>query len=304
MKRCVLLMGMLFILVLAGCGELPVSSESVATVSSNTEIFLEPDLGLVGKVNVSKKVSLSFPLQGLLDELLVKEGDRVLKGQELARLDTSDLDREILDAQAAVAVARANYELALAKPHPALIREAELQITAVASERVVGAAQETAQALEVEVVVQQLDYLHSLPLPEEVGVAKALYQEAVLKLERRQALLENASLVSPADGIVMKLVTQEGEYVGAGDGVVVLGDFSYLVVDAYANDIDLVGVSVGDRALVRFIAQPELELGATIISIMPNDFDSARGSFLVKLALDAPVNRQYWGMSVEVFFEQ
>ena len=90
-----------------------------------------------GNVAVNQKANLSFKLPGDVTAVAVALSDRVTAGQELARLDTTDLERAVRQAEIALEQARVNLAT-LQKPAGAEdIRLAELAI------------QNAAQSLEV-----------------------------------------------------------------------------------------------------------------------------------------------------------
>jgi len=63
-----------------------------------------------GELQAQQKVNVSPRKQGLLDELLVDEGDVVEEGQVLAVMDRSDLDDRLQERQALLNQAEANYQ--------------------------------------------------------------------------------------------------------------------------------------------------------------------------------------------------
>ena len=84
---------------------------------------------LVIKRNVA--VELASPeavrpdFEGFVTQIFVKEGDKVPPGAPLARLTNRDLDQDLVQATAQLAVARAAVERALAEDKPAEQREAQ-----------------------------------------------------------------------------------------------------------------------------------------------------------------------------------
>jgi HlyD family secretion protein len=64
----------------------------------------------VGSVSPRTKASLSFGTAGQVRDVLVETGERVRRGQEMIRLDTSDLEVQINSAEAALAAAQAQLE--------------------------------------------------------------------------------------------------------------------------------------------------------------------------------------------------
>ena len=62
-----------------------------------------------GIVIAQNKADLSFRVAGKLKEILIKEGDKVKKGQTLARLDQTDFKIELEDKQANYIKSKANF---------------------------------------------------------------------------------------------------------------------------------------------------------------------------------------------------
>ena len=65
-----------------------------------------------GVVDAIQRADLSFRVQGKINEIMVKEGDMVKKGQLLARLDPTDYQIVLNDRKASYKTAEANYERA------------------------------------------------------------------------------------------------------------------------------------------------------------------------------------------------
>lgn len=68
---------------------------------------LEVRLALVGRLQAGRQVILSAPFDGVLASLLVQEGQQVTAGQPLMRLDTTQIDIQVRQAEAERLKARA-----------------------------------------------------------------------------------------------------------------------------------------------------------------------------------------------------
>ena len=66
-----------------------------------------------GQVTPVKKIDLQFEIQGKIKDVKVEKGEKVKTGYILAKLDTTELEIQILEAEAARNVAKANLEKAL-----------------------------------------------------------------------------------------------------------------------------------------------------------------------------------------------
>ncbi|MCK4388446.1 MAG: biotin/lipoyl-binding protein, partial [Dehalococcoidia bacterium] len=99
----ILLLGLILIGATAcGGGDEETTAE---TVKSDINVTVTGD----GNIEASSHERLTFGSGGKVDEISVKEGDRVSKGDVLARLDTSTL--ELAEAQAQVALTQAQLTL-------------------------------------------------------------------------------------------------------------------------------------------------------------------------------------------------
>lgn len=123
------------ILVLVGMVLGPaLSACSFSTEQSKTEnasVTVSPDVSrpeavsAEGVITPFKKVDLSFESSGRVQTILVSEGDYVVAGQQLAVLETSDLEQAMLQAQAHLESAQAQLAKARAGARPEEVAEAE-----------------------------------------------------------------------------------------------------------------------------------------------------------------------------------
>ncbi|MEL7631513.1 HlyD family efflux transporter periplasmic adaptor subunit [Pectobacterium aroidearum] len=64
--------------------------------------LLENQLGLVGRIEAATQTTLAAPFEGIIREVLVREGQRVEKGQTLLLLDPGQIEIQLRQAQADV----------------------------------------------------------------------------------------------------------------------------------------------------------------------------------------------------------
>lgn len=111
--RPIALVTILIALTLAGCGKEP---EVAAPSSRPVKVFTvesprdQAIRNFPGNVQASQRADLSFRVPGVLNEMLVKEGDTVESGQLLARLDPTDYKITLEDRQATFDNAQRNFE--------------------------------------------------------------------------------------------------------------------------------------------------------------------------------------------------
>jgi len=152
------------------------------------ESFLEP----------SRRIDLAPAESGLIDEILIHEGDRVAVGQLLASLDKEALviSREIA-AAAAAAVGRRDAAVAELK-----LREGRLKKLRELREQG-HASNDELQRAEAELAAAQ-------------GQRQSVEEQQIidrLEVRKAEALIERRLVRSPIDGVVTKLHREQGEFV-------------------------------------------------------------------------------------------
>ena len=78
-----------------------------------------------GIVIAENRADIAFRVSGKLKELLVKEGEKVVKGQVIARLDQTDFKIELKDKQATYDKSKANFTRSVTLLEPGHISQRE-----------------------------------------------------------------------------------------------------------------------------------------------------------------------------------
>ncbi|ODS11737.1 efflux RND transporter periplasmic adaptor subunit [Vibrio scophthalmi] len=103
---------------LTGCGaeaETPVVKKSVKPALTETVTASRGDnLSFNGVVRAAERADLSFRIGGRLTDIMVKEGDRVIQGQLLARLDSRDAEIALASARLELNNVESEYQRAKA----------------------------------------------------------------------------------------------------------------------------------------------------------------------------------------------
>lgn len=97
------------------------------TVQTGT---LRVTVGATGTIIPARQVPLAFELPGVVQEILVAEGDSVAEGDVLARLDTAQLQTAVENARVALDLQLVAYEALTAPPREVDIAVAEAAVTA------------------------------------------------------------------------------------------------------------------------------------------------------------------------------
>lgn len=82
-----------------------------------------------GTVEPVRTVNLSPNTSGIVEELFVEQGDRVAQGQLVARMDSEQIDAQIVQSKASVAEASAQLDETLRGPTQTDIRQSEASVS-------------------------------------------------------------------------------------------------------------------------------------------------------------------------------
>ncbi len=111
LKKPAVIIGIVVVVIIAGYFIFRSRTASTTTTKTNTVVVSRGDLTTVvsGSSNIlaESNVTLSFQSTGIINEIVVKEGDSVKKGQKLATIDARDLQYQVSSAEAAFKSAQA-----------------------------------------------------------------------------------------------------------------------------------------------------------------------------------------------------
>lgn len=219
-------------------------------------------------------VRLSTKVAGRLASMEVKEGDAVSAGQLLARIDTTDLELALRQARAERDQAAAELRLRLAGYRQEDIAELEAQIRATRADlaaaerdlqrmqglydrgsgteklrddartrRDVGAARLQAQQ-------QSLARLQAGFRVEEKDAARARLAALEARIAQLEQQVADATIASPAGGVVTEKIAEAGELLQVGSPICVLTRLDDAWLNVYVSEPDLGRVRLGQQAEV------------------------------------------------------
>ncbi len=237
----------------------------------------------------------------LVQELFVKEGDRVTAHQKLANTQSQALAAaDLALAQAHLATAGERLRALGAGPKGEDVAAQEAQIKSLEAEAKADKARkppdttagkdEAAARLEaslarVTVSQHQLAALREVR-PADVAIAQAEAAEAQAAVARAEVLLAGTEVDAPIAGQVLKILAYPGESAGSG-GLLELGNTQAMVIKAELNVADASQVKPGDRVTIQSAAWPG-DLAGTVAGIGSR----VERSSLAALSTYANVDRQ------------
>ena len=220
-----------------------------------TRADIAEQLQIVGNLTGAATVEVAPKINGRLSRLDLRLGDRVTRGQEVARVEDDELRQQVNQAEASYEVARATVRQ----------READLLLAQTTRDR--------SQSLFSRALVsrQELDDAEARyqAATAQLDLARAQFDEAGARLEELRINLENTVMVSPVDGFVGRRYLDPGAYVTSNTAVVSVVDISLVRLVANLVERDLRLVEEGVRARIEVDAFPEESFDGRVARIAP-----------------------------------
>ncbi len=231
---------------------------------------------LTGNVDL-RQVELAFNNSERIAEVLVQEGDKVTRGQILARLDTSRLRPQTAAAQADVEglqamverlhhgsrpeeIAQAQANVALAKAEQVYAEQQWRRLTALSglttgraiSQQDIDSAKAAFDTAQARLVVAErgFDLSASGPRTEDVAQGEAQLRVKQAQLEFLQKQLADTALLSPCDGVVRSRLMESGEMASPQRPVFDLAIADPKWIRAYISEPDLGRIRTGMKASI------------------------------------------------------
>jgi len=258
-----------FVLVLASC--IPSSSATpIPTVSLDAV-----GASASGQVKASAEVvpaqesHLSFVIPGMVKGVNITEGDQIQAGQALVQLDTSELEYDVVSAEAALIVAKVDAE--------------------------------TQKQREKKFNFQTFKFVHVSPPAEKIQQAESRVKQSQFAVEVAKASLAQGTLLAPFGGTVVQVDTAPGEYVQPGQVVIDIANLDNLQIETTdLSELDVATVKVGQPASV-YVEALDKEFPGVVTAISPIS-DTLGGDvvFKVTIKLDEQPQGLLWGMSADV----
>lgn len=252
----------------------------------------------LGTVEARIRSKVGFEVGAKLNELAADHGDRVSKGQVLARLGAGEQQAKVTKARAArliaeVSITRAEADLEKARAVLAQTEEANRRKQSLAGRDIV--SQQSAGEAARDEAVAKADVAVA---ESEVQTAKAQLADARAQLQFEETMLRHRTLKAPYDALVIERTAELGTVVKAGDPIFTLiADGSYWGL-AYIDEARAGFLSEGQRVDARLRSRPQDAFTGEVVRI-GLESDRATEERRVYIKGDNPPPRVYLGEQAE-----
>lgn len=297
-----------------------------------------------GEVKPRTYTNLAANAQGRIIALMVAEGDRVRKGQVVARIESVQAQADLEAQRASVASAEADAASTEAglkiQDDSMAIQEATITRTRTQMELAKVNFNRVAELWEAKVIAkQEYDQRRAEYEQQQAALREAELRLIQMRSQRAQTVaqitssqrrvaqvqaqmrrlmdvLEKFDVIAPLDGIVTNLPVRIGETVvpgiqnSAASAVMTIADMSLITAEVKVDETDIVNLKLGQAANVTIDAVPDrtfpghvIEIGNTAIlrstgAVASNNTSSNEAKdFKVVIALDDPPETVRPGLS-------
>ncbi len=275
------------------------SASSAEYVELGTVVLTTPAqenalLAASGYIVAQRKAAVASKGTGRLEYLGVIEGDRVKRGQVIGRLESSDVDASLGQANASLSVARAGLEQALAEREDATANF-ERQKTLFAQNSISRAEYDGAIARYKRAVAG-------------VASAEASVKYAEANVRSAEVQLEYTLIRAPFDGVVLTKNANVGEVIspfgaaaGSRGAIVTVADMNSLEVEADVSESNIEKIKEGQPCEITLDAYPEKRYPGFVNKIVPTA-DRAKATVLTKVRFNQLDERVLPEMRAKVNF--
>jgi HlyD family secretion protein len=232
----------------------------------------DPDLLVASGHVEATDVRVSTKIGGRLQTFAIQEGDVVQAGQELARIETTDIGLALQQARAERGQAAAQLAFRVAGPSREEIAQAAAQV-AQARADLEGAQKDLARmqglldsgsgttksrddaktrrdmaAARVTGTREALARLKAGTRSEEITGSRAQVAAVDARIAQLEQQLKDAVVQSPVGGVVTEKIAEQGELLQAGAGLAVITDLADAWLTVYVGGPDLGRVRLGQTA--------------------------------------------------------
>jgi len=260
------------------------------------------------------EITISSKSNGQVLDLLVKEGDHVQIGSVIAVVDTEKLALQKEQIQAGLA--EVDYHISTAREGINLAQEQVESITKK-YERINKLQKEGAATQ------QQLDDIETMynqsqtqlkTTQSNLKAAQMKKQQIEANLKLIESQIKDATIVSPASGIVINKFIEQGENVAMGLPIVTIADLTKLWIKLYVTAPQLGFIQLGEKAAIRVDSFPDRKFDGKIIWISskaeftPKNIqtEEARADLVYAVKIDVPNPDLVLkiGMPADIFVEK
>lgn len=240
---------------------------------------------VVGNLVGQSTVDVVPRVAGRIDSITARLGDRVTRGQQIAKIEDRELQQQVKQAEQSLEVNRATVKQ----------RESDLSLRKTTLAR----QQELlAKGLQTRQVVEDAEAGYNSAVAA-VDLAKAQLAQTEARIDELKITLSNTTIVSPVDGFVGRRNLDQGAFAGANTVILQVVDIGTVRMVSNLVEKDFKRITQGVQALVEVDAFPGEQFAGVVSRVAPV-FDAATRTASMEIEVPNPGYRLKPGMYARV----
>jgi len=255
-----------------------------------------------GTLDARTRATVGAKIAGRMAELGADQGDLVKKDQVLARIDDTDLRRQVSAAEAVWRAAQSSIVRAKADQTraQAVLDQAQRDRTRLEPLREANIASlDSLEQAGERLAVAQAELGRAAAAIVETEQQAAAAEETV---RMYQARLAEATLAAPFDGLVVRRVREVGDVVVPGTAVMTVVATDTLWISTWVDESAMGSIAVGQAARIVFRSDPGKGSRGEVLRI-GREVDRESREFLVDVRIADPPVQWAIGQRAEVFIQ-
>lgn len=210
----------------------------------------------IGRIDAIERVNVGAQVSGQVKSLKVKLGDRVTKGQLIADIDDIPQRNNLRNAEAALNVVKADLQAKQAQLKQAKLhfrRQREMLREEVSS-------REDFETAEAKLASTRAELLS----------LNAQLVQAQIEVDKKKVDLDYTRVLAPMDGIVIAVVTRQGQTVNSSQSaptIIKIARLDVMTIKAQISEADITRVFAGQKAYFTIFSDPERRYEATLRTV-------------------------------------
>lgn len=220
-----------------------------------------------GKLVGRSEVNVGAQVNGQLQKLYVELGDKVKKDDLIAEIDPRTQNNALLTAKANLKVEKASKAQKVA-----LLKQQQSEYDRQLKMRTKNATSEA----NLEVALANLEQTKAA-----ITLCDANIEKAQLSVDNAITNLGYTTIRAPRDGVVIGIVTEEGQTVVSNQSaptIVKLADLETMTVEAEISEADVVKIKPGMNAYFTILGMPDKKFHSSLRQIEPGTAAESTGT--------------------------
>ncbi len=262
-----------------------IDAEKIAKVE---RMDLARSVVATGKIQPVREVEIKSKASGIIQSLPVNFGDYVHKGQVICELDKNDIQPQLDEQRAALAVALAQEQSAKADYEKYKVDAEGPDVPFLKSDRdraqklfaaglvAQNARDESEKNYQIALNKMNSARVNLQSATAAIAKAKAQYEEQAAVVARTEEDLRNATIVAPIDGVVLSRDAEVGTAVSSilvlGSSatlIMTLGDLNEVYVKGKVDESDIGKVYLGQPARITVESFKDQKFNGVVTKISP-----------------------------------